>query len=258
MKKLLLTISVILGVLHLCIAQDLITKITGEDIQAKVLEVNQGEIKYKRFSNLDGPVFTLSKADILMIRYENGTKDIFSVQPTRQATQRTVQKTSTNSLSLNRGTGLKSGYTSNVEIGYCFGAGDYPYSRFKLNVVGNYQINPHFSLGAGSGLRAYSDIETLLMPIFTQIRGYIFDNNISPYGSVDIGYSVSLTGDGIDGGFYFSPSLGAIFNVANNLWFSCGLGYEMQKITEQWRYGTNIYEDDYKLGAITLNVGLVF
>jgi len=63
---------------NLCFSQDLITKKTSEDIQSKVLEVTSTEIKYKKFDNLDGPIFTLLKSEVAMIRYENGTKDIFN------------------------------------------------------------------------------------------------------------------------------------------------------------------------------------
>jgi hypothetical protein len=56
----------------------MITKKNNEDIKAKVLEVTTSEIKFKKFENLDGPTFSLSKADVIMIRYENGTKDLFS------------------------------------------------------------------------------------------------------------------------------------------------------------------------------------
>ncbi len=59
-------------------SQDVLTKKSGEDIQAKVLEVTSSEIKYKKLDNLNGPTFTILKSDILMIRYENGTKDLFT------------------------------------------------------------------------------------------------------------------------------------------------------------------------------------
>lgn len=58
-------------------AQDLLTKKNGEDILTKVLEVNVSEIKYKKFDDLNGPIFTILKSEVLLIRYENGTKDIF-------------------------------------------------------------------------------------------------------------------------------------------------------------------------------------
>ncbi len=59
-------------------SQDVITKKNGADIKAKISEVNEAEVKYKKFDNLNGPYFTIKKSEILMIRYENGTKDIFS------------------------------------------------------------------------------------------------------------------------------------------------------------------------------------
>ncbi|CEN52518.1 conserved exported hypothetical protein [Capnocytophaga canimorsus] len=58
-------------------AQDIITTKKGEDIQAKVLEITLKEIKYKKFDNPNSPVYTLLKSDVLLVRYENGSKDIF-------------------------------------------------------------------------------------------------------------------------------------------------------------------------------------
>lgn len=60
-------------------AQDLIIKKDGEEIKSKVLEVGLKIIKYKKFDNLIGPTFELLKADVFIIKYENGTKDILNV-----------------------------------------------------------------------------------------------------------------------------------------------------------------------------------
>ena len=53
-------------------SQDIITTKKGEDIVAKVLEVNVNEVKYKKYNNPQGPIYLLLKSDILLIRYENG------------------------------------------------------------------------------------------------------------------------------------------------------------------------------------------
>lgn len=45
---------------------------TTEPISSKIIEVNIDNIKYKKFSNLDGPVYTISKAEIEKIIYKNG------------------------------------------------------------------------------------------------------------------------------------------------------------------------------------------
>ena len=76
--KSILTGFITILTMSFCFSQDLITMRSGEDIQVKILEVSQDAIKYKKYDNLEGPVFTINKADALMIRYENGTKDIFN------------------------------------------------------------------------------------------------------------------------------------------------------------------------------------
>lgn len=59
-------------------AQDVITKKDGTDIQAKILEVTPTEIKYKRFDNQTGPTFSSLISDLIMVRYENGTNEVFN------------------------------------------------------------------------------------------------------------------------------------------------------------------------------------
>ncbi|MFN8278534.1 MAG: hypothetical protein U0T84_13730 [Chitinophagales bacterium] len=62
-------------------AQDIITYKNGDEVKAKVTEVSPTEIKYKVWDNQDGPLYRVSKADIFMIKYENGTKDVMSSAP---------------------------------------------------------------------------------------------------------------------------------------------------------------------------------
>lgn len=57
-------------------AQDIITLKDGTDIKAKVTEVTGTEVKYKKFSNPDGPTFVIPKSDILVVRYENGENEV--------------------------------------------------------------------------------------------------------------------------------------------------------------------------------------
>jgi hypothetical protein len=73
-----ITVFVLLITSNFCVSQDIITKKTGEDIKSKILEVGISEIKFKNFDNQDGPTYSLLKQDILIIRYQNGTKDIFN------------------------------------------------------------------------------------------------------------------------------------------------------------------------------------
>jgi len=89
MKKIILTTLVSIFTASLCFSQDIITKKSSEDIQAKVLEVTTVEVKYKKFDNQNGPTYTILKSDLLMIRYENGTKDIFTEEKKIETTSST-------------------------------------------------------------------------------------------------------------------------------------------------------------------------
>lgn len=57
---------------------DVIVLKTGEEVSAKVTEIGQDEIKYKKCDNLSGPTYSMNKSDVFMIKYSNGTKDIIS------------------------------------------------------------------------------------------------------------------------------------------------------------------------------------
>lgn len=61
--------------------QDIIVTKNGEEIKAKVEQVLDNEIKYRKAENPGGPMYSISKANVFMIKYENGTKDVFENQP---------------------------------------------------------------------------------------------------------------------------------------------------------------------------------
>jgi hypothetical protein len=77
MKKILLFILFICSS-NIIKAQDTLSMRSGENILVKVIEVGTSEVKYKKIDNLNGPDFSMLKSDLLMIKYENGTKEDFS------------------------------------------------------------------------------------------------------------------------------------------------------------------------------------
>ncbi len=67
-------------------AQDLIVKIDSTKIEAKVLEITPENVRYKRFSNPEGPTYVLPIPEIHYIRYANGdmeyyTRDVIPATP---------------------------------------------------------------------------------------------------------------------------------------------------------------------------------
>lgn len=77
MKTTIKTLVAAVSISTTAIAQDVIIFKNGEEKNVKVIEILPTEIKYKKFENLDGPLYAEEKAKIFMIRYENGQKDVF-------------------------------------------------------------------------------------------------------------------------------------------------------------------------------------
>lgn len=84
MKKIFLSLFALVALVSMVCAQDNIVLKTGEEIKAKVEEVGLKEIKYKRTDNPTGPLYTISKNDVLLINYQNGTKDVFAAEKSKQ------------------------------------------------------------------------------------------------------------------------------------------------------------------------------
>jgi len=63
-------------------AQDIIMLKTGDDIEALIEKVGAEEIEYKKWDNQTGPVYVIKKSDVFMIKYRNGSKDLFDT-PTK-------------------------------------------------------------------------------------------------------------------------------------------------------------------------------
>ena len=74
-------------------AQDVIVKNDGSTITSKVMEITGTEIKYKKYSNLKSPTYTINKTDVNYINYENGERENFgktsNVTPNREETYNT-------------------------------------------------------------------------------------------------------------------------------------------------------------------------
>lgn len=99
MKRLLL-----LFLLSVCLsptfAQDTIVKRNGDTIIAKIVEINPLEVKYKKFSFLDGPTYVEQKSFIKMIAYLGGRKEFFE-QQVAQVQQETIAPPASDNLDYN-------------------------------------------------------------------------------------------------------------------------------------------------------------
>ncbi len=62
-------------------AQDTIRFVNKETGVVKVIEVNPSAVKYYKFNNINGPLYTLPIEDIYTIKYSNGQIDSFTIHP---------------------------------------------------------------------------------------------------------------------------------------------------------------------------------
>lgn len=79
--KIVLTLGLSFTLFNLVKAQDNITLKNGDEVKAKVIEINETEVKFKNFDNQEGPTRIFFKSEVFSIKYQNGTKDVFNEAP---------------------------------------------------------------------------------------------------------------------------------------------------------------------------------
>lgn len=60
----------------------------GTEISAIVKEIRVSEVTYKKCNFIDGPLYTISKSDIFLIKYKNGEKEL--MQSIESASESTI------------------------------------------------------------------------------------------------------------------------------------------------------------------------
>lgn len=111
-----------------------------------------------------------------------------------------------------------------------------------LNSINGYQFSKLLGTGLGIGINKYGNY--LAMPIYAQVRGYMYDKKVSPFYFGDIGYGHAWNTnknedvfqlDNVRGGLYWQVGLGYQINFYNSsLTFT--LGYVSQDSTADYVY----------------------
>lgn len=118
MKALVAILSMLFFINNKAISQDIITKKSGEDISSKVLEITTEEVKFKKWDNLEGPTFSIYKSDVLIIRYKNGAKDIFTSEPKAAIVENQANHLTISDSQQNSNTNIGTLTPSNIKINY--------------------------------------------------------------------------------------------------------------------------------------------
>jgi hypothetical protein len=78
MKRFSVLIAAIVVLLGTAQSQDIIIKKNGDEIKAKIIEISDVAVKFKKWENVDGPLYNINPTDIFKIKYENGQSEMFN------------------------------------------------------------------------------------------------------------------------------------------------------------------------------------
>ena len=228
-------------------AQDIIIRNNGAEIQAIVSEVGVDYIRYKRFDNQTGPTYRLNKSEISMIRYEDGSRDVFG-----------------NVSRSNEGRQQAPTYQRNYD------RNNYGYSRQQPPVSENSYDNQYdipakpfrFAVDVGFSYRiakASKDLDALERSFINKMRaGFLYGADFHGFFTTGFGLGAKFTGhyySRTEMGFkdqvstyYIAPSLmwRAFNRKMDVVYYSFSLGYV--NFNDKWSY--NGLSESYSNGGL--------
>ncbi len=187
-------------------AQDIIVlnNKTADEIEAKIVEVSNNEVKYKKWNYQDGPTFAVSTDEIFAIKYQNGEKQTFF----EQAKPRTFGAPA--KMNGKQQGDFKPHVESSVHVGYALGLGDYMPDAVAVEYRIGYRFNPYFSLGGSVGTLLFYDTPDTsgLIPILADARGYLpLGKKVSLYADFGLGANVGYGSCNTDFTFQVGPGV---------------------------------------------------
>lgn len=99
MKHLIATALTFLMALPTLSARQVMTFLSGEELEVEIITLGSNEISYKKASNPDGPTYTTSRDKIFYIIHDDGTKEIITPLGQTQAAASTSSSNSQTTLS---------------------------------------------------------------------------------------------------------------------------------------------------------------
>lgn len=131
---------------------------------------------------------------------------------------------------------------------------------FVLQISGYYNLNPKFSLTAGTGYSFYDRIS--LLPFYAGFR-YAFKHPSSwvPFGECQAGYSFTPSSQA-NGGLLFNCNFGIMHKLNRNFGLQFSTGYELQKLQrlkshsdEYFNYG---FQENLTHHTLLFRIGIQF
>jgi hypothetical protein len=219
-------------------AQDMMALRNGNIETVKILEVGDNEIKYKKWENQEGPTFSTATANVLSVKFENGTNQKFdTATPAAGYTQK-----SNEGFSFHLGAALPTGDFADEKYAPQGGAG----TGFALGMKNTWAVN-------ASGLGIFLSADFIYNGVNSEVKD-IFDEIEEEGSEVTIPHSINIP---VLFGFNYlyraDPKLG--------LWCEAGVGPNFRMISDEsmvyTEYGYHFSsEETYKMStSVALQAG---
>lgn len=164
-------------------AQDVLIMQNGEEIETKIIEVNQSQVKYTLYGDSEGSTYIVNRADVFKIKYASGSETVLNEHKIIEETE--VCLPSKRRIGLAVRPEISGVLITKNGIAEATKSAD-----FSVSVV--YQFKKTFSLGAGTAYDITSDAGSFI-PIYLNLRGYFRNRLSSPYYDFRIGYAISTS-----------------------------------------------------------------
>jgi len=236
MKKILLSVlSVAIAVAAK--AQDVIVFRNADELQAKITAVSDNKLSYRRWDNLGGPEYTIDKAQVFYVRYQNGTKDVFE-----EFKPKTINPENASA----DFSGVK--FQSYIYAGAVFNSyGGGPSVDLNFGV----RAGRYFYAGIETGFHALIFSDEFFGQRFTFTEAYI-PVGVNIKGYVPVGKRIYP---------YLNCSLGGFFGVIdleglNGFYCQVGAGIDVKRFSFGIGYTGLVKEGTANLGYVKLGVRL--
>jgi hypothetical protein len=213
-------------------SQDVIIKTDQSEIKAKVIEILEDKIKYKKWERLDGPVYNISVDDVFMILYKNGDREFFNQQKTTPQTETNTNQNSQTTTAM-----------ANIFGGQQQQQAQTPTpTQTPTNTVDNRFYYPDLGrLNIGFGNDGSSEASTFAIGLvasqaFSNVKQESFEIEYGGYGlfsNIEVPGASSNTSI-----FAFSLALNYGYYLTDQFKISSGLGY-------YYGFGTVSFESDF-------------
>ena len=136
-----------------------------------------------------------------------------------------------------------------IQAYYDFGVDKYKNQYYGANFIGDYAFNKSIKAGVGVGIGGadmlYYESSTgdsrdaaTLMPIFADFQYKFNEEGITPYLNLDAGYTLALSDNINNPGFFALPAIGVSFPLSKGA-INIQVGYKYQKFEHDWFYFSN-------------------